>query len=103
VISLFAFKAEAANQLEADLPQGWTVERFIDPDGDLSIIILPDDDDPVRPAFLLHDRNEIPHVATIVADDWQSDRPCASWAAAAATVIGLVGGTSRPRAALQAA
>ncbi len=77
------------------LSRDWVVETIMDPTGDVSFAVMAVDDDPLLPNFLLHQRNLIPHVATIADDAWQSDQAFGSWLDAAATIVAMAQ-TARP-------
>jgi hypothetical protein len=50
----------------------WTVERELDPNGDLSIVILPFSDTTVLPGFVLYEKDGLVQVSTFLGEDWQS-------------------------------
>jgi hypothetical protein len=58
--------------LSTALAPAWTVEREIDPSGDLIIIVLPTGDGSVRSAFVLYEDNGCAHVGIIRGEIWQS-------------------------------
>jgi hypothetical protein len=60
--------------LASALPSCWTVEREADPDGDLSIVVLPDCDEPAQPSFVLYEEDGFVQVATVIADTWHGKR-----------------------------
>ncbi len=63
---------DVAGTLSAALAPAWTVEREIDPSGDLTIIILPTGDASQRSAFVPYEDNGRAHVGTIRGEIWQS-------------------------------
>ena len=63
---------DVAGTLSAALAPAWTVEREIDPSGDLTIIILPTGDASQRSAFWTIEDNGRVHVGTIRGEIWHS-------------------------------
>src|ERR1700689_4859215 len=61
-------------ELSAALSPDWTVEREVDPAGDISIIVFPTCDDLERPAFVLYEDNGFVQVGTVRGDIWQGRR-----------------------------
>jgi hypothetical protein len=76
----------AAALTEAVTP-AWTVEREVDPDGNLFIVVLPAYDDPVRPAFILYEENGLAEVGTTVSETWQGKQAFATAQRAVAAII----------------
>ena len=105
------FTQSALTALREALSCDWVVESIMDPTGEVSLVVLAVDDDPLLPNFLLHQRNLVPHVAAIADDAWQSDQAFGSWLDAAATIVAMArtarppGGTAmtRPPRGLRAA
>jgi hypothetical protein len=64
----------------------WGVYRETDCEGDVSIIVLPLDDD-AKPAFVLYERGGAARVATIAGDDWEGDRGYSGFQDAVAAII----------------
>jgi hypothetical protein len=58
--------------LSAALAPVWSVEREVDPGGDISIIVLPVCDDAGSTAFVLYEEDGFAQVATISRETWQS-------------------------------
>ena len=58
--------------LLAALAPAWTVEREIDPLGDLTIIVLPAGYGSARSAFVLYEDNGCAQFGTIKGEIWQS-------------------------------
>ncbi len=79
----------AAAYLRASLPPAWQVEDHFDPHGELSLIVLPADDDPALPTFLLHHRMQTPHVAMILNDTWGAEQAFTQWPDAAAAIVAM--------------
>jgi hypothetical protein len=50
----------------------WTVDREVDPSGDLSVIILPVNDIAVHPSFVLYEEDAVVQVSTFLGDVWRS-------------------------------
>src|SRR5271154_3564384 len=65
---------DVAATLSAALEPAWTVEREIDPSGDLTNIVLPTGDGSARSAFVLYEDDGRAHVGTIRGEIWQSKR-----------------------------
>jgi hypothetical protein len=80
---------EAASCLGAALAPHWLVERIISPDGDVLLVVLAANDDPAMPTYLLHERRRVPHLATVAADVWESDRSFGLWPQAIEAVVAL--------------
>jgi hypothetical protein len=83
--ALTSFDVVAA--LASALTPAWSVEREIDPAGDLSIIVLPPYDDPAYSAFVIYEENGFVQVATIVGDAWQGRRAFPTCQRAVAAII----------------
>jgi hypothetical protein len=60
--------------LASALPSTWSVERECDPDGDLSIVVLPDRDEPAQPSFVLYEEDGLVQVGTVIGDAWHGKR-----------------------------
>ena len=73
--------------LSTALAPAWSVEREIDPSGDLTIIVLPTGDGSVRSAFVLYEDNGYAHVGTIRGEIWQSKRAFPTCQRAVAAII----------------
>jgi hypothetical protein len=73
--------------LSAALSPDWSVEREVDPGGDISIIVLPTCEDPGCTAFVLYEENGFVQVATISGDSWQSRRPFPTCQRAVAAIV----------------
>jgi hypothetical protein len=73
--------------LSTALAPAWSVEREIDPSGDLTIIVLPTGDRLVRSAFVLYEDNGYAHVGIIMGEIWQSKRAFPTCQQAVAAVI----------------
>jgi hypothetical protein len=66
----------------------WTVQREIDPDGEVSILAMAADDaDNTRPTFLLYERYGLAQVVSVRDDAWQSLGGYATAQAGVATII----------------
>ena len=81
--------SDAVETLRTTLPPGWQVERIIDPDGEVSVAVLADDDNPALPTFLLYAQSLTAQVATIANDTWVSSHPFSHWSEAVATLVSL--------------
>src|SRR4051794_16118913 len=79
-----------AAYLRSALPPAWQAEDVIDPAGERSLVVLAANDDPEIPTFLLHHRDLVPHVATILADEWRTDQRFALWPDAAQAILAMV-------------
>jgi hypothetical protein len=73
--------------LSAALAPAWTVEREIDPSGDLTIIVLPTSDASIRSAYVLYEDNGCAHVGTIRGEVWQSKRAFPTCQRAVAAIV----------------
>lgn len=73
--------------LSAAASGGWEVEQAIDPSGDVSIIVLPANDDPLMPTFMLYQERGRSRVAVIRSDVWESDKTFSSCRRAVAAII----------------
>ena len=80
---------EAASCLGAALAPDWLVERIISPDGEVLLVVLAAGDDPAMPTFLLHERQHVPHLATVAGDVWELDRSFGLWPHAVDAVVAL--------------
>jgi hypothetical protein len=78
---------DVAATLSAALAPAWTVEREIDPSGDLTIIVLPTGDGSIRSAFVLYEDDGRAHVGTITGEVWQSKRAFPTCQRAVAAII----------------
>jgi hypothetical protein len=83
--ALSPFNVVAA--LSAALAPVWSVEREVDPGGDISIIVLPACDDPASTAFVLYEENGFVQVATISGEAWQSRRAFSTCQRAVAAIV----------------
>lgn len=63
-----------AASLQAALTPGWVAERIIEPLGEVAIVVLPADDDPALPSFLLYETATAARVAVILADRWEAEQ-----------------------------
>jgi hypothetical protein len=78
---------DVAATLSTALAPAWTVEREMDPSGELTIIVLPTGDGSVRSAFVLYEDNGCAHVGTIREEIWQSKRAFPTCQTAVAAII----------------
>jgi hypothetical protein len=83
VVSPFDVVAE----LSAALPLDWTVDREVDPGGDISIIVFPTRDDLERSAFVLYEDNGFVQVGIISGETWQGRRAFPSCQRAVAAIV----------------
>ena len=63
---------DVGNALASALAPFWTIERELDPFGDLTVIVLPVSDTDARPSFILYEADGLVQVSTFVCDDWRS-------------------------------
>lgn len=73
--------------LAASLTCAWGVERMIDPSGEVSIIVLPADDDPGRSSFVLYEKDGLVEVATIAGETWRGSRQFQTCQRAVAAIV----------------
>jgi len=73
--------------LTSALAPAWTVEREVDPSGDLSIIVLPVVDDPSRPTFVLYEEDGLVQVSTLLGETWQNRQSFRTCQRAVAAII----------------
>jgi hypothetical protein len=73
--------------LSASLTPGWYVERTVDPSGDIAIIVLPADDDPEQPSFVLYEKDGLVEVGTIAGETWRGSRQLPSCQRAVAAIV----------------
>jgi hypothetical protein len=62
----------ARGELAGALGPIWSVHREADHEGEVSIVVLPADDDP-GPAFILYEKDGLARVGTVSSDEWISD------------------------------
>ena len=65
----------------------WTVHREQDPDGDLSIVVLPFSETAALPTFILYERDGMVQVSTFHGDDWHCRRTFRTCRRAVAAII----------------
>ena len=65
---------DVVTALSDALTPTWSVEREVDPAGDLSIIVLPECDESALPGFVLYEDDGLVQVATVVGDAWKATR-----------------------------
>jgi hypothetical protein len=58
--------------LTSALAPFWTVDRQLDPSGELSVIILPVHDTDERLTFVVYEDNAVVQVSTFVGEEWRS-------------------------------
>ena len=78
---------DVAATLSNALAPAWTVEREIDPLGDLTIIVLPTGDGSMHSAFVLYEDRGCAHVGTVRGEIWQSKRAFPTCQSAVAAII----------------
>jgi hypothetical protein len=88
--------------LASALTPAWTVEREVDPFGDLSLVMLPACGTPARPTFVLYEEDGLVQVSTFFGEDWQHrqafrtcQRAVAAIVAAASPLADQASSTSR--------
>jgi hypothetical protein len=74
-------------ELSAALPPHWTVDREVDPVGDISVIVFPTCDDPERLAFVLYEDNGFVQVGTVKGETWQARRTFPTCQRAVAAIV----------------
>jgi hypothetical protein len=80
---------DVAATLTSVLTPIWTVERELDPSGDLSIVVLPVGDSDFRPTFLLHEEDGLVQVSTFFGEDWHCRQAFATCQRAVAAIIAV--------------
>jgi hypothetical protein len=80
-----SFDAGAA--LTSALTPAWSVEREVDPCGELSIIVLPAADTAAHPTFALYEENGLVQVSTFLGEDWQCRQTFQTCQRAVAAII----------------
>lgn len=78
---------DVAATLTSALTPSWLVEREIDPDGELSIVVLPDGENSDRPTFLLYEENGLVQVSAFRGEDWQRRQAFRTCQRAVAAII----------------
>jgi hypothetical protein len=78
---------DVAATLTCVLTPLWTVERELDPTGDLSIVILPFGDTAALPTFVLYEKDGLVQVSTFLGEDWQSCQAFRTCQRAVAAII----------------
>src|ERR1700712_3131673 len=73
--------------LSAHLQPFWDIERAIDPDGELSIIVAPTGDDLTQSGFVLYEKDGFVEVAAIFGDTWQGSQRFPSCQQAVAAIV----------------
>jgi hypothetical protein len=73
--------------LSTSLAPFWDIERTIDPDGELSIIVAPAGDDLAQSGFILYEKDGFVEVATIFGDTWQGSRRFPTCQRAVAAIV----------------
>jgi hypothetical protein len=73
--------------LTCALAPRWTVERELDPCGDLSIVILPLSDTAALPTFVLYEKDGLAQVSTFLGEDWLSRQAFRTCRRAVAVII----------------
>jgi hypothetical protein len=73
--------------LAASLKPDWEVERMVDPNGDISVIVLPTGDDLTQPNFVLYEKDGLVEVATIIGDAWQGSQRFPTCQRAVAAIV----------------
>lgn len=87
---LSAVPLDIVTALSQGLGSAWVVEREIDCQGEISIIVLgagEDDADNSLPTFIFYERDGLMQVATVTNDEWRAQRSFESAQAAVAMVI----------------
>ena len=85
--------------LTAASTDAWEVEQTVDPFGEVSIIVLPRDDDPALPTFMLYEGDGVARVATIRHEAWESEKAYHSSRRAVAAIIAETAAISSPLSA----
>ncbi len=70
---------DVATELTAAMGPSWTVERELDPSGELSIIVLPVIHTTLSPTFILYEEDGLVQVSIFFGEDWrqrQAFRTC---------------------------
>jgi hypothetical protein len=88
--SSWSFATEAPRDVIVELSEAlgpiWSVCRESDCEGDVSIIVLPLDDD-AAPTFVLYEKRGVACVATVSGDDWDGVQGFAGLQEAVAAII----------------
>lgn len=74
-------------KLEAALAPRWTVQREVDPSGELAVIVLPTGDDIETPAFALYEQDGMVQVVTIAGETWQGRQVFSTCQRAVAAIV----------------
>ncbi len=82
--------------LASALTPFWTIERELDPFGDLTVIVLPVDDATARPCFILYEADAVVQVSTFVGDDWRCRQTFRTCQRAVDAIINAAATVSRP-------
>jgi hypothetical protein len=85
-------RCDVITVLSEALGPKWRICRETDYEGDVSIIVLPLDDD-VAPTFVLYEKRGVTCVATVTGDNWDGNQGFACFQEAAVAIItAVVGG-----------
>nr|WP_294524670.1 hypothetical protein [uncultured Rhodopila sp.] len=79
-------KHDARDVLAEALGPMWSVHCEADCEGEVSIVVLPDDDE-IGPAFLLYEKGGLAWVGTVSGDEWTSRESFSGIQAAATAII----------------
>lgn len=82
---------DVADVLISELTPGWTVEREVDPSGELSIVVLPMLDTAARPSFVLYEEDGLVQVSIFRGEDWQRRQSFRTCQRAVAAIIAAAG------------